>query len=278
MMQILRTIRQATRRAQYGDAGLWGVFMGVCLLLLIIVYVMMQPVEIFSSSGVWGALLAADSQAPAGRSEVQEASANDGGGNTNLFGSDTEPVTEGLLLDKWRRVVVDTAKELDVVAHCKTGGSCPTPAQKLIALSQEGAGRTGRARIGLLNRAIDIAISSRDDEVQWGVPDHWSAPFETLSSMAGDCEDFAILKYAALLIAGLPKDSVKIIVWRSRLSAEDHAVVAVWVDSEWMILDNRTLTLVHDTDVTRVIPEFLLDDSGVRRFVSRVRGSWSGPP
>jgi predicted transglutaminase-like cysteine proteinase len=71
------------------------------------------------------------------------------------------------------------------------------------------------------------------------------------------------------LTAGLPKDSVKIIVWRSRLPAEDHAVVAVWVDREWLILDNRTLTLVHDTDVTRVIPEFLLDDSGVRRFVPR---------
>jgi predicted transglutaminase-like cysteine proteinase len=226
-MQLLRAIKQITRRAKHGDAGLWGVIMGVCLLLLIIVYVLLQPVEVIWSSGVWGAFLAADSQAPGGRSAIQKTSVKDGGNRTNLFNSDTEPVTEGSLFDKWYRVEVDIAKELDVLAQCKAGGRCPNSAQKLIAPSQEGASRTGRARIGLLNRAIDIAISPRYDEFQWGVPDLWSAPFETLNSMAGDCEDFAILKYTALLIAGPGKDSAKIIVWRSQLSAEDHAIVAV---------------------------------------------------
>jgi hypothetical protein len=37
-------------------------------------------------------------------------------------------------------------------------------------------------------------------------------------------------------------------------------------DSQWLILDNRTLTLVRDTDVTRAIPEFVLDHEGVKRF------------
>jgi predicted transglutaminase-like cysteine proteinase len=266
-MRILHTFKQMTRYADNGDEALWGVVAGICLLLLIIGYMMLQPIEIFSSFDARIAYLAADSQVLAARSTIRDPAAKDD--RTSLFASNTEPVTEGSLLDKWRRVEAEIAKELDVVAQCRGSESCTTPAQKLIAFSQEGASRMGRARIGLLNRAIDIAISPRDDEVQWGVPDHWSAPFETLGSMAGDCEDFAILKYAALLIAGLPKDSVKIIVWRNRLPAEDHAVAAVWVDREWLILDNRTLTLVRDTDVTRVIPKFLLDDSGVRGFATR---------
>jgi predicted transglutaminase-like cysteine proteinase len=74
-------------------------------------------------------------------------------------------------------------------------------------------------------------------------------------------------KYAALLAAGLSKDAVKIVVLRNRLPNEDHAVVAVRVDHQWLILDNRTLTLVRDADVTRAILEFVLDDLGVRRFV-----------
>jgi predicted transglutaminase-like cysteine proteinase len=45
-------------------------------------------------------------------------------------------------------------------------------------------------------------------EKQWGIADHWSDPFETLLSYRGDCEDYAILKYAALLEAGIPKDDV----------------------------------------------------------------------
>jgi predicted transglutaminase-like cysteine proteinase len=44
---------------------------------------------------------------------------------------------------------------------------------------------------------------------QWGVADHWSDPFETLLSDRGDCED-TIVKYAALLEAGVPADDVKI--------------------------------------------------------------------
>jgi len=40
---------------------------------------------------------------------------------------------------------------------------------------------------------------------------HWSDPFETLQSKSGDCEDFAIVKYAALLAAGVSRDAVKIV-------------------------------------------------------------------
>jgi hypothetical protein len=52
---------------------------------------------------------------------------------------------------------------------------------------------------------------------------------------------------------------------------EDHAVVAARVDGEWLILDNRTLTLVRDTNLTRAVPVFVLDQVGVWRFVSRSR-------
>ncbi len=48
---------------------------------------------------------------------------------------------------------------------------------------------------------------------------------------------------------------------------EDHAAVAARVEGEWLILDNRTLTLVRDTDLIRAIPRFVLDQQGARRFV-----------
>jgi predicted transglutaminase-like cysteine proteinase len=177
------------------------------------------------------------------------------------------PVADGALLDKWRRVQADITRDLEVVAQCQAGGPCPAPAQRLISLGLEGYGRSGRARVGLLNRAVNLAISPVSDETQWGVPDHWSGPLETLHSSSGDCEDYAIVKYAALLAAGLSKDAVKIVVLKNRLPNEDHAVVAVRVDHQWLVLDNRTLTLVRDMDVRRAIPEFVLDDQGVSRFV-----------
>jgi predicted transglutaminase-like cysteine proteinase len=183
-----------------------------------------------------------------------------------LFGMEAEPVAAGELLEKWNHVESAMARDFAVVAQCHSNGACPVAAQKLIDISAAGAGRSGRARVGLINRAADLAISPVSDEMQWGVADHWSDPFETLLSNRGDCEDYAILKYAALLQAGIPKDDVKIVILKKFFPNEDHAVVATRVDGQWLILDNRTLTLVRDTDVKRAIPEFVLDPDGVKRF------------
>lgn len=191
-----------------------------------------------------------------------------------LFGMESEPVAAGELSEKWHHVEAAMAQDFAVVAQCHAGGTCPVAAQRLIHISAEGAGRRGRARVGLINRAADLAISPVSDEIQWGVADHWSHPLETLLSSRGDCEDYAILKYAALLEAGIPKDDVKIVILKNLFPNEDHAAVATRVDGQWLILDNRTLTLVRDTDVTRAIPEFVLDHEGVKRFnwASRNRG------
>jgi predicted transglutaminase-like cysteine proteinase len=120
--------------------------------------------------------------------------------------------------------------------------------------------------VGRINRAADLAVRPVSDGMQWGVADHWSDPFETLLSSRGDCEDYAILKYAALLEAGIPREDVKIVILKNFFPNEDHAAVATRVDGQWLILDNRTLTLVRDTDVTRAIPQFVLDHEGVKRF------------
>src|SRR5712671_288842 len=176
-----------------------------------------------------------------------------------LFGMETEPVAAGELPEKWHHVEAAMAQDFAVVAQCHANETCPVAAQRLIDISAKGAGRSGRARVGLINRAADLAISPVSDEIQWGVADHWSDPFETLLSNRGGCEAYAILKYAALQLAGIPKDDVKIVILKNFFPTEKHAAVATRVDGQWLILDNRTLTLVRDTDVTRAIPEFVLD-------------------
>jgi predicted transglutaminase-like cysteine proteinase len=194
---------------------------------------------------------------PAARNDKQAA---------QLFGMETDLVAAGEMAEKWHHVEAAMAHDFAVVAQCGANGTCPVAAQRLIDISAEGAGRSGRARVGLINRAADLAVSPVSDEMQWGVADHWSDPFETLLSNRGDCEDYAILKYAALLESGIPEDDVKIVILKNFFPNEDHAAVATRVDGQWLILDNRTLTLVRDTDVTHAIPEFVLDHEGVKRF------------
>jgi predicted transglutaminase-like cysteine proteinase len=183
-----------------------------------------------------------------------------------IFGMETEPVA-GEVAAKWRAVEADIVREQQVLARCRARETCPLVAQNLLDIVAEGAGRSGRARVGLINRAVDLAITPTSDEAQRGVVDHWSPPFETLQTHRGDCEDYAIVKYVALLQAGLSRDDVKIVILRNRLPNEDHAVVAARVDGQWLILDNRRLALVRDTKMVGSIPKFVLDEDGTRRFV-----------
>jgi predicted transglutaminase-like cysteine proteinase len=188
---------------------------------------------------------------------------------TALFGMDTEPVTEGEILKKWGRAMAGIARKLQIMERCRANHVCPAAAQRLIDFSSEGAGRSDRAKVGLINRAVDLAIRPVSDEAQWRLPDRWSTPFETLQSGQGDCEDYAIVKYLALLQAGLSESAVKIVIVKNVFPKEEHAVVAARVDGEWLILDNRTLVLVRDRDLARAVPKLVLDQEGVRRFVAR---------
>jgi predicted transglutaminase-like cysteine proteinase len=214
---------------------------------------------------------AAVEPAPAAYSNPQAISTRPYRKAAALFGMETESFAGAAVSGKWSRVKAEISRERDIVARCHENGACPADAQKLIHLSAAGAGRASRAKIGLINRAVDLAIRPVSDDAQWGVPDHWSAPFETLRSSRGDCEDYALLKYLALLEAGVARDDVKIVILKNAFPREHHAVVAVRADGQWLILDNRTLTLVRDVDLMRATPEFVLDQTGVRRFVPRGR-------
>src|SRR5271170_3266486 len=183
------------------------------------------------------------------------------------FGLPAEPVTFGEVLSKWSGLVADINTESNILTRCRDDAApCPPAAQKFLAVIAAGRAHEGRGRIGTINRAINMAIRPMSDVAQWGVPDRWSAPLATLASGRGDCEDYAIAKYVALREAGLAENDVRLVIVRELASGEDHAVVAARVDETWIVLDNRRLTLIADTEMPRVRPLFVFDRDGVKRF------------
>lgn len=183
------------------------------------------------------------------------------------FGLDTAPVVVGGILAKWSGVEEQIRAGNEILAHCREDAqSCPKAARLFLDVVAQGRAQSGLARIGMINRAVNMAIEPMSDMAQWGVPDRWSAPLETFATGRGDCEDYAIAKYVALMAAGIPAQDVKLVVIRNTAANEDHAVVAVRQDAGWIILDNRWLRLVKDAVMPNAIPLFVLDDEGVRRF------------
>jgi predicted transglutaminase-like cysteine proteinase len=185
----------------------------------------------------------------------------------DLFGLGSIAVAQGEILSKWNHAAADIAADRDVLRRCRAGAEvCPAAAQKLLAVIAEGQAHEGRARIGVINRAINLAIKPMSDLAQWGVIDRWSAPLETLSSGRGDCEDYAIAKYVALSEAGIGEDDLRLVIVRDLSLTEDHAILAVRAGEKWLLLDNRRLALLEDNELRRVQPLFALNRDGVREF------------
>jgi predicted transglutaminase-like cysteine proteinase len=188
------------------------------------------------------------------------------------FGLHVVPVAAGEILTKWSGVQADIRAESDILARCRADAdTCPFPARNFLAIIAQGRAHSGRARIGIINRAVNLAIRPMSDLAQWGVIDRWSAPLDTFTTGLGDCEDYAIAKYVALQEAGIAADDVKLVIVRNLAAGEDHAVVAARLDGAWIILDNRWLTMLGDSEMPQVVPLFVLDSTGVRSFASAAR-------
>ena len=187
---------------------------------------------------------------------------------TEPFGLNTVPVASGEVSSKWSGVEADIRAENDILSRCRANAElCPEAARKFLAIVAQGRAQTGRARIGIINRAINLAIHPMSDLAQWGVIDRWSAPLVTLTTGRGDCEDYAIAKYVALKEAGVAAEDLRLVIVRDLAVGGDHAVVAARLDGDWIVLDNRWLTLVEDSQTRHMVPLFVLDQSGVRQFV-----------
>ena len=194
------------------------------------------------------------------------------------FGLSAAPVAGGDVVTKWRGVEAAVSGDNEILARCRLDMQrCPPAARRFLAIVAQGRARTGRARIGVINRAVNMAIAPMSDLKQWGVPDRWSAPLETFTTGHGDCEDYAIAKYVALTAAGVAAADVRLVIVRNTAAHEDHAVVAVKSDGGWIVLDNRWLTLVTDVDLPKAVPLFVLDDSGVRQFAAPAIASRQTP-
>lgn len=166
----------------------------------------------------------------------------------------------GPLWTKWTDVNADIARDLATLAPCRDAAvECVSDAaRRMASILGQARTREGRARIGEINRAVNLAIRPQSDVDQHGTVDRWSSPLATFSAGRGDCEDYAFAKLALLQEAGIPARDLRFLIVNERRDPnEHHAVAAVRHDGHWLILDNRTLIMVDAAEFD-VEPLFVL--------------------
>lgn len=85
-----------------------------------------------------------------------------------------------------------------------------------------------------VNRTINAAIKPQTDLELYGVNEYW-----TLPRVAGDCEDYALLKRQVLMQRGWPGSALLMTVVRDE-RGEGHAVLTARTAQGDYVLDNKT--------------------------------------
>ena len=157
-------------------------------------------------------------------------------GSNEPFGLATVAADEGPLAATWRNLQSELQSDERIIVRCRAAPrSCPSPAAlRFIAIANEGNGYAGLAKVGRVNRAVNLAIGAASAAAAQTT---WSSPLQTLAAGSGDCKQYAVLKFAALRDAGIAANDLRLVIARITQSraAEtkpvDHALVAVRQDA-----------------------------------------------
>src|SRR4051812_12869030 len=169
------------------------------------------------------------------------------------FALGSSPSALDAIRAKWLQVSNEIAQDAMVLAGCRSvPETCPPAARRFLDLIDGARGKDGRALLGEINRAVNLAIRYVSDLKQHGT-DVWSAPLATFASGKGDCEDYAIAKYLALRESGIAAENLRLVVVQTRRDSA-HAVLAARLDDCWLLLDNTAFVLVPDHERTDYRP------------------------
>jgi len=112
-------------------------------------------------------------------------------------------------------------------------------------LSRAG-GQADAAKLRQVNDFFNRRIRFGEDIDIWGKQDFWATPLEVLGRSQGDCEDFAIAKYATLKLLGIPAEKLRLTYVKARIGGpqstlvQAHMVLSYYPapDDEPLVLDN----------------------------------------
>lgn len=146
-------------------------------------------------------------------------------------------------------------EEMDSGTAVKCNGKGCSPAFAAIQLVGLNTSQSSiRDKLNAVNAAVNQSIRYRTDQDAYKVTDRWSTPRETLSQQQGDCEDFAILKMAALRAEGIDPDQMSIVVLFDQKRHFYHAVLSVEAGGKFFILDNMRNQVLLDTQLPDYMP------------------------
>lgn len=98
----------------------------------------------------------------------------------------------------------------------------------------------------------------RKDSANWGDSDYWATPVEFFNN-GGDCEDYAIAKYASLRILGVPESRMRLAIVHDKVKNIPHAILIVYGEEHTWLLDNQADTARRAETTNRYKPIYAIN-------------------
>lgn len=173
-------------------------------------------------------------------------------------------------LPQWTHILAQYETNKDTYALCRDNpGACPSDR---IAVWQQFVNgvktQPDFRQIAYVNHWVN-RMPYRQDSLVYGDNDHW-ASIEEFLAYAGDCEDFAIMKYLTLREIGFPADKMYITMVYDVFSGTDHAFLVVESDGIEYIMDNRETGTEPSLFTDRYKPHFAFNENHIRTFDSPI--------
>jgi len=123
-----------------------------------------------------------------------------------------------------------------------------------------------------VNDFINQHIVFESDMSVWQQSDYWATPLETIGQGGGDCEDFAIIKYVSLRMAGVPIHKLRLVYVKATLKAagggltqQAHMVLAYYATptADPLVLDNLNPQILPASRRSDLSPIFSFNSAGL---------------
>jgi predicted transglutaminase-like cysteine proteinase len=111
-----------------------------------------------------------------------------------------------------------------------------------------------------------------EDQALWGEENYWATPIEFIRANGGDCEDFSIAKYFALLELGIPEDSLRFTMVKSKQNQQFHMVLSYFhtQDAAPLVLDNLIKDIKPASQRQDLVPVYSFN--GQRLWLNDLKG------
>ena len=161
------------------------------------------------------------------------------------------------VLQNWQKIISLAPAQIQQFSRLNDEQNLQSAAawQELV---QKIADSPARQKLFAINRFFNRWPYRQDQDI-WQRNDYWATPLEFLRH-SGDCEDYAICKYFALRYLGFKADQLRIVVLRDTIRSITHAVLAVYLNDDILILDNLSNPVFSHRRYQHYVPQYSVNE------------------